>query len=88
MLPDPPHVGFVPRPETSAASLDNFVGRGQQRGRNVETEGFSGLQIDDQLESRGLLYGQIAGLYAFQDPVDIADRPAEIIGEIRSISRP
>jgi hypothetical protein len=68
-----------------APSLDDFVGGGQQRRRNGEAEGFGGLQIDDQLETRGLLDRQIAGLCAFQDVVDIADRAAEIIEKIRSI---
>jgi hypothetical protein len=68
-----------------AASLDDFVGRGQQRRRNGEAEGFGGLEVDDQLETRRLLDRQIAGLCAFQDLVDVADRAAEIIEEIRSI---
>jgi hypothetical protein len=36
-----------------AALLDDFVGGGQQRRRNGKAEGFDGLQIDDQLETRG-----------------------------------
>src|SRR3954447_14382345 len=70
---------------TRPASLDNFVGGGQQQWRNGEAEGFGGLQIDDQLETRGLLDRQIAGLCAFEDLVDIADRAAKMIGKIRSI---
>jgi hypothetical protein len=62
-------------PESPLASLDHFVGRGQQRRRDGEAEGFGGFQIDDQLETRRLFDRQIAGLCAFQDLVDVADRP-------------
>lgn len=72
------YVGFVPNTKNPLASLNDFVGRGQQR--NGEAEGF-----DDQLETRRLFDRQIAGLRTFQDIVDVADRAAQIIGEIRSI---
>ena len=57
--------GFVPNLKSSLASLDDFVGRGHQRGRNGEAEGFGGLEVDDQFETRR----QLAGLGAFQDLV-------------------
>ena len=69
----------------SAASLDDFVGGGEQRRRDGEAEGFGGLEVDDQFETRRLLDRQIAGSCTFQDLVDVADRAAEIIEEIRSI---
>jgi hypothetical protein len=43
---------------------------------DLMSEGFGGLEVDDQLEARRLLDHQIAGLCAFQDLVDIADRGA------------
>ena len=46
-------------------SVDYFVGCGQQRRWNGEVEGFSGLQIYDQLETRRLFDRQITGLCAF-----------------------
>ena len=61
--------GFAPNPKSPVASFDDFVGRGDQRRRNGEAEGFGGLQIDDQLETRRLLDRQFAGLGAFQDLV-------------------
>jgi len=67
------------------ASFDHFVGRGHQRRRNGEAEGFRGLQIEDSLKRVGCSIGRSPGLAASQDLVDIADRAAEIIGEIRSI---
>ena len=61
--------GFVSNPKSPAASFDDFVGRGDQRRRNGEAEGFGGLEVDDQLETRRLLDRQFAGLGAFQDLV-------------------
>ena len=61
--------GFAPNPKSPVASFDDFVGGGDQRRRNGEAEGFGGLQIDDQLETRLLLDRQLAGLGAFQDLV-------------------
>ena len=65
-----------------AASFDYFVGRGHQRNRNGEAEGPGGLQIDDQLESRGLFDGQIGGICAFQYLVDVTNGLVEIIGDL------
>jgi hypothetical protein len=62
----------VPNTKSPLASLDHFIRRGQQRWRHGEAQGFGGLEIDDQLETRRLLDRQIAGLGAFQDLVDIA----------------
>jgi hypothetical protein len=63
----------VVNPESPVASLDDFVGRGHQRRQNGEAEGFGGLEVNDQLETRRLIDRQIAGLCAFQDLVDVAD---------------
>ena len=52
-------------PKSPVASFDDFVGRGDQRRRNGEAEGFGGLEVDDQFETRRLF----AGLGAFQDLV-------------------
>jgi hypothetical protein len=40
----------------------------------VRTEGLGGLQVDDQLELRGLLDGEVGGLGSLQDLVDIDER--------------
>jgi hypothetical protein len=72
----------VPNPKSPAASFDDFVGRGDQRRRNGEAEGFGGLEVDGQLETRRLLDRQIAGLRTLQDLVDVADRAAEIMAMI------
>src|SRR5258706_4015260 len=52
--------------------LDHLIRPQQQRRRDREAERLGGLQVDDQLELRGLLYGQIAGLGALEDFIDVA----------------
>jgi hypothetical protein len=41
--------------DRAAASFDQLVGSGEQRGRYFETERLGRLQVDDELENRGLL---------------------------------
>ena len=41
--------------------LDNLVGAGEQRGRNVDAYRLGGLQVDDQLEFGWRLTGMSAG---------------------------
>src|SRR5499426_3154954 len=57
------------------ASLDDLVGAMQKRGRDREPERLGGLEIDNQLELRRLLYGEIRGLGALEDLVHV-DRGA------------
>ena len=42
--------------------LDHLVSGGQERFRNVEAEGFGGLEIDDELELARLQDRQVGGL--------------------------
>ena len=51
--------------------LDNLVRSGEQCRRDVEAEGFGGLEIDRQLKFGRLLDSQVARLGAFQNFVDI-----------------
>jgi hypothetical protein len=44
--------------------LDHFVGGSQQRLGDGEAEGFGGLDVDDELELRRRLNGEIAGFCA------------------------
>jgi len=40
-----------------AGSPDHLIGLEEEHGGNSETQGLGGLEIDDQLEFHGLLYG-------------------------------
>src|SRR4029077_15153164 len=55
--------------------LDHIVGDGEQTGRNSEAERPSGLEVDEQLEFRGLLNRQIRGLSSPQYLINV-DRGA------------
>jgi hypothetical protein len=39
----------------SPALLDNLIGAGEDRGRHSEAERIGGLEVDDELDPRGLL---------------------------------
>jgi len=52
--------------QVSRRSLEHLVGLEQEDGRNRETEGLGGLQVDDRLEFCGLLHGQVREIDAFQ----------------------
>jgi hypothetical protein len=55
----------------TAFSLDHLVGAQQERLRNGEPERLGGLEIDGQIELRGLLHRQVSRLGALQDLVHI-----------------
>src|SRR6266566_696247 len=52
-------------------SLDDLVGTGQHGLRNRQPDRLGGFEIDDQLELRRLLHGQVSRFRTFQDLVDI-----------------
>ena len=47
--------------------LDHLVGKRQQPIRHIQAERLRGLEIDDQLQFRGLLYRQVAGLFTLEN---------------------
>ena len=55
----------------AARSFDHLVGAAEQRGREREPDRLGGLEVDDQLDFRGLLDRQVGGLVAFEDPAGI-----------------
>ena len=61
------------------ALVDHLVRPQQQRLRDREAERLGGLEIDDQLEFRRLLDGQIGGLSALDDSIDVSSCLAEPI---------
>ena len=62
-----------------AASFDHPISAHKQRWRDGETERLRGLEIDDQLERRGLLDRKITSLGAPEDLVHKACSPAELV---------
>jgi hypothetical protein len=48
-------------------SFDHFVGGNLQRERNSQAERLRGLEVDHQLEPRGLYHRQICGLRAVEN---------------------
>src|SRR5712692_11073488 len=76
------------RPEARAgqhALLDHLVRLEEDRLRDRQTERSRGLEVDDELERLRLLKGEVTGLGAFQDPVDVACGAAEQVRHVRRI---
>src|SRR5262249_53885961 len=67
----PPITVMNARRFISRRSLDDLVRPDEYRLRDRETECLGGPQIDDQIEFRGLLDRQIAGLGTFEHFVDV-----------------
>src|SRR6476660_3144316 len=58
----------------------------QERRRNRQAEGRGGLEVDDQLELRGLLDGKIGWFRAPQDLVHVHGRTAEQVEVIGTVA--
>jgi hypothetical protein len=66
-------------------SLDD-PGRLKQHGWwDRESERAGGLEVDHQVESRGLLHWEVARAGSLQDLVDVHGGPPEVIRDARSI---
>jgi hypothetical protein len=44
--------------------FDHLVGAAEQRERDSDAERLGGLEVDDEFDRRGLLYGQVSWLLA------------------------
>src|SRR5262249_10838405 len=65
---------------------DHLICAQQQGLRNHQAEGLGGLEVDDQLETAGLLHGEIGRLRTLEDLVGVRGRPSGHIGIARALS--
>src|SRR5262245_37131505 len=70
---------------TSAGSLDDLVGPGQDGRGDGETQSPRGLEVDDQLELRRLFDRQVRRPRALQDAVDVRRRAAVHVVKVRTV---
>ena len=82
------HAALMPIENVRGPSLDNLIGADQHGLRDGEPKDLRGLQIDDQLELRGLLYREVIRLGTFQDPVYKECRTPVITSIARPTGRP
>src|SRR5262245_26077450 len=78
--------GLFSRPITRAGSFDDLVGGEQKLWRNGQPERFGGSKINHQIVFGWLLIGQIDGLLAAQDAIDIGGRATIKVGPIRAVA--
>ena len=74
------NVRFVPIADIRATSFDHLVGAADKRVGDVEAERLGGLEVDDQLDLRGLLDRQIGRLLALEYPAGV---DADLTGRFR-----
>src|SRR6266566_1375853 len=58
-------------PTVACASFDHLVGAQYECGRDLQSNRLRGLEIDDQLEFRRLIIGDLPWLLTLEDQVDI-----------------
>src|SRR5947209_1118062 len=71
--------------QQSSRLLYDLVGAGKHGCGDVDAGCLGGFEIDDQLEPRGLLHGQIRRLRAFEDLVYVGGCPSVHVSEVRPI---
>ena len=73
-------------PQQKTSLFDHLVGRYKQRLWNIETERFSGFQVDHQLEFSGLLHWQIGGLCTLEDAASVIADLVIYLRKARSVA--
>src|SRR5262245_46568502 len=79
------HVCFGPKADIPLMSLDHNVVTREQRRRDCEPERFGSFQIHDQFIFCRSLHRKVGWPLTLKDPIDIAGRAPELVGEIRPI---
>src|SRR5262245_40536417 len=77
------------RPEQAQQTeqlLDDLVGAGKHRCRQVEAKRLGGFQIDNEFVFGRRLHRQVGRLLALENAIDVAGGAPVLVEEIRSIS--
>jgi hypothetical protein len=67
--------------------FDHLVGATRERKRNRDPKRVSGLEVQEQLDFRGLLYRQLARLFAFENTGDIDAGETVSVRDAAAIAR-
>src|ERR1041385_4025189 len=76
---------FSQNQKMRAASFDHLVGEGQHGRGNLQSERLGGLDVDGELEGRGSLGRQLAGLGAFENSIGKSRQLPEDVRNARAI---
>ena len=79
------YVRFVLIADMATVLFDHLVGAGEERRWHGEAELLGGLEVDHEFVLGGRLHGQVGGLFASEDTVDVAGRAAELVDKIGCI---
>src|SRR3954471_7598045 len=80
-----PRTRQVP-PRRRASSLDHLVGAGEEGWREFDPKGPCCPEVDDELESLGLINGQLSRGRAFQNLIDVGRRSGVQVREARTVA--
>src|SRR5260370_42191456 len=71
--------------EPTASLIDHLVGLREDGRRYGEAKHFGSLEVDDQIELRGLFHGQASRFGALEDLVDVTHSATVLLREPRTI---